>query len=471
MKTFMDKNFLLESMTAEKLYHEHASRLPIVDHRCHLAPSHIAENKKFSNITELWLYDDHNKWIAMRSCGVDEKYITGKGSDYEKFSEFCRIMPLLIGNPIYHLSHLELKRYFDCDLIINTNNCDRIWQMTSERISADQLGARDYIVNSNVKLICTADDPSCDLRYYREIKDSGFKVQVLPAFRPDKGINIDRRGIREYIDTLSRSTDVKITDLDSLCNAYLVSLDRFNQLGCRSADHGMDNYVSFVKPDPYHANEIFKKALTNDGADITEKELALWKAQMMRFFGIEYVKRGWVLRLQYGALRDPNRYAYSKLGSYSGYDSIHGKNCVSDIASLLNYLEEQNALPRTVIYPTDPTDNAAIGTLCRSFCRGDGSNVPTVVQGSALWFNDSIEGMEAQMKSLANLASLGSFLGMPTDSRSFMSYPRHEYFRRILCNLIGNWVEKGLYPDYDEAADIVERISLYNTVNYFGFKI
>ena len=471
MKTFMDKDFLLETPTAVKLYEEHASKLPIIDYHCHLVPAEIAENKKFTNITELWLYADHYKWRAMRSCGVDEKYITGEASDFEKFSEYCRIMPLLIGNPVYHWSHLELRRYFDCELTLNSKNCEAIWNLTREKIAKDNWGARDYIKNSGVKLVCTTDDPADDLHYHKEIKESGFEVQVLPAFRPDKGLNIERKGIAAYIATLGKSTGVEVTDYDSLCKAYLISLDRFEALGCKTADHGMDNYISFAKPDVYHANLIFKKALASDGADITEGELALWKTQMMRFFGLEYVKRGWVLQLHYGVLRNPNKAMFAKLGPDSGYDTIHAQNCIADMASLLNYLQESNALPKTIIYPINPADNTAVGTLCGSFCRGDGSNTPTVVQGSGWWFNDNIDGMEAQMKSFANLASLGNFLGMLTDSRSFMSYPRHEYFRRILCNIIGGWVEKGLYPDLDAAGEIVERISLYNALNYFGFNI
>ncbi len=471
MKKFMDENFLLESETAERLFHSHAEKLPIIDYHCHLSPREISENKKFSNICELWLYADHYKWRAMRSCGVDEKYITGKSSDFEKFREYCRIMPLMIGNPIYHWSHLELRRYFGCELTINAENCEKIWELTAEKLSRDNFGAKDYIISSNVKLLCTTDDPADDLHYHKEIKESGFEVQVLPAFRPDKGLNIERKGIKAYIKALGESSGIEISDLDSLCRAYLVSLDRFDALGCKTADHGMDDYIPFRKPDPYHANEIFKKALASDGADITDDDLALWKTQMMRFFGLEYVKRGWVLQLHYGVLRNPNKAMFSRLGPDSGYDTIHGRSCISEMAALLNYLEENAALPRTVIYPINPSDNAAVGTLCGSFCRGDGSYSPTVVQGSGWWFNDNIDGMEAQMKSFANLASLGNFLGMLTDSRSFTSYPRHEYFRRILCNIIGGWVDKGLYPDEVAAADIVERICYYNTVRYFGFEV
>jgi glucuronate isomerase len=471
MKKFMGDDFLLETPSAVKLYSDYASKLPIIDYHCHLSPREIAENKKFSNITELWLYADHYKWRAMRSCGVDEKYITGNGSDFEKFREYCRIMPLLIGNPVYHWSHLELRRYFDCDLTINSENCEKIWQLTADKLARDNYGAQDYIRNSGVVLLCTTDDPADDLRYHRQIKESGFEVKVLPAFRPDKGFNIERRGIVDYIKALGNSTGVDINDYDSLCQAYTVALDRFDELGCKTADHGMDNYISFVKPDKYHADEIFKKALASDGADITENELALWKTQLMRFFGLEYVKRNWVLQLHYGVLRNANKTMFAKLGADAGYDMIHAKSCVADIAYVLDYMQTNDALPKTIIYPINPTDNAAVGTLCGCFCRGDGSNTPTVVQGSGWWFNDNIDGMEAQMKSFANLASLGNFLGMLTDSRSFMSYPRHEYFRRILCNIIGGWVDKGLYPDFDAAADIVKRISYENTRNYFGFDI
>ena len=471
MKTFMDENFLLESESAIKLYHDYAAKLPIIDYHCHLSPKEIAENKTFSNITELWLYGDHYKWRAMRSCGVDEKYITGKSSDFEKFSEFCRIMPLLAGNPVYHWSHLELRRYFDCDFTINSKNCEAIWKITSEKLANKKTGAQDYIKNSGVKLLCTTDDPADDLSYHKMIAESDFSVKVLPAFRPDKGFNIEREGICDYISTLSQSTGIEICDLDSLCAAYTVSLDRFESLGCKTADHGMDNYISFATPDAYHANEIFKKALANDGAGISEQELALWKTQLMRFFGKEYVKRGWVLQLHYGVLRNPNKTMFKALGPDSGFDTIHAKNCIADMAYLLNYLLENDALPRTILYPINPADNAAIGTLCGSFCRGDGSGMPTVVQGSAWWFNDNIDGMETQMRSTANLAAFGCFLGMLTDSRSFMSYPRHEYFRRIMCNLIGSWLERGMYPDFDSAAQLVCRISYENTKNYFGFNV
>ncbi len=471
MKKFMDKNFLLDTPTAIRLYEEHASKLPIIDYHSHIIPSEVAENKGFSNITELLLYSDRSKWSVMRSCGVDEKYITGSASDFEKFREFCRVMPLLIGNPIYHLSHLELQRYFDCNLTINSKNCEKIWYITSEKIENYGWCAKDYLLNSNVKLICTIDDPIDNLDYHKEIQGSGYGVQILPTFHPDMVMNIGRMGFPEYIDRLGKSTGVKIIDYESLCQAYIVSLNRFENLGCRTANHEMDDCFCFCKPDPYHANEVFKKAILNDEVEMSKDEIALWKTQMMRFFGLEYVKRRWILQLNYGVLRKNNGHISEELNCDLEYNMIHHKCCMSGMYSLLNYLQRNNALPKTIIHPINSHDNIAIATLCEYFCQSNRSDIPTVVQGGAWWFNANIGDIENQMKSLSNLASFGNFLGMPTYSGSFVSYPRYEYFRRSICNLIGGWVEQGLYPDYESAADIVERVSLYNVIDYFGFKI
>ena len=471
MKKFLDKDFLLSTETAKKLFHEYAEKTPIIDYHCHLVPKEIAEDKRYNNITEAWLSADHYKWRAMRASGVDEKYITGDASDYEKFREYCRIMPGLIGNPLYHWSHLELRRYFDCDLVINEKNCDAIWSATAEKLKEPQMSARGFITNSNVKLVCTTDDPADSLEYHKQIKESGFETKVLPAFRPDKGMNIERAGIAEYIKKLGKSSGVDIVDLDTLEQAYLVSLDRFDANGCLTADHGMDDYVSFATPDKFHANEILKKALASDGKDITPDELKLFKTQMNRFFGAEYKKRGWVLQIHFGVKRNPNKVMFDKLGVDSGFDTIHGQNCIADLALLLDYLNKNDALPRTVLYSINPVDNAAIGTLCGSFCCGDGSNKPTVTQGSAWWFNDNIDGMRAQMKSYANLESFGKFLGMLTDSRSFLSYPRHEYFRRILCDVVGAWVENGEYPeDYEALEKLIKDVCINNSKEYFGFE-
>ncbi len=472
MKPFMDKDFLLSTETAQILFHNYADKLPIIDYHCHLSPKEIAEDVRYSNITEVWLYADHYKWRAMRACGVEEKYITGDGSDFEKFSAYCECMPKLIGNPLYHWSHLELQRYFDCDLVICPENCEEIWKITSEKLASPDMSAKKLIENSNVALLCTTDDPTDSLEYHKIIAESGFSAKVLPAFRPDKGLNIERQGIAAYYKTLGASSGVEICDLASLEKAYLVSLDRFESLGCRTADHGMDDGVEFVKPDAYHADEILKKAIASDGKDVSREELALFKAQMLRFFGIEYKKRGWVMQIHYGVKRNPNSEMFAKLGPDTGYDCINGSISTAALASLLDYLKNSGGLPKTVLYAANPIENAAIGTLCGGFCAGDGSKMPTVTQGSAWWFNDNFDGMVAQMKSYANLSAFGNFLGMLTDSRSFLSYPRHEYFRRILCRVVGEWVEEGMYPaDYEALAELIADICYNNTKRYFNFQI
>lgn len=469
MQNFMDENFLLQNATAVRIYHEYAKNLPIIDYHCHLPVSEIASNKRFSNITELWLYDDHYKWRAMRQSGVDEKYITGNASDYEKFREYCRIMPMLAGNPLYHWSHLELKRYFDCDIIICEENCEKIWKLTGERLSDNDMRARSLIEKSGVILLCTTDDPCDSLEHHAQISNSKYSVKVLPAFRPDKILNIEKNNFSEYLCLLEQSCAIKISDLDSLNKALVISLNKFDFNGCKAADHGMDNFIMFEKPDPYHADMILKKAIA--GEQIDDKEKALWKCQMMRFFCGEYKKRGWAMQIHYGVLRNPNRKMYNHLGPDSGFDTIYGKNCTNELALLLDYLNFNDLLPKTVIYSINPSDNASVATLCGSFCQGD-NGIPTVTQGSAWWFNDNIDGIRSQIKNLANLSSFGNFLGMLTDSRSFISYTRHEYFRRILCNLIGEWVEQGLYPNHEEFIEkLVKNISFYNTKNFFKFEI
>jgi glucuronate isomerase len=382
-------------------------------------------------------------------------------------------MPKLAGNPLYHWSHLELRRFFGCDLTINAKNCDEIWRITAEKLQG--MSARQMMVDSGVTLVCTTDDPADSLEHHKALADEGFAVTVLPAFRPDKAMNIERRGITEYIARLGAANGVEITDLDSLCAALSASLDRFCALGCKTADHGMDNFVRFARPNPYAANEIFKKALASDGTEVSDEELSLFQTQMNRFLGQEYKKRGMVLQMHFGVFRNPNRVMFEKLGPDSGFDTIHGQNCIASLASLLNYLNQNDALPRTVLYSINPVDNAAVGALCGSFCAGEDGcqgegGMPTVTQGSAWWFNDNIDGMDAQMRSYANLSGIGNFLGMLTDSRSFMSYPRHEYFRRIWCRILGGWVDAGLLPDDEEMlADLVNGVCYGNAKKYFKF--
>ncbi len=469
MKTFMDKDFLLTTETARKLYHGVAAQLPIVDYHCHLSPREIAEDKRYANITELWLYADHHKWRAMRACGISERFITGDGSDYEKFRAYCTCMPRLAGNPLYHWSHLELRRYFDCDLVINEENCDAIWALTAEKLAEPEWSVRSLLLRSNVRVIGTTDDPCDDLAWHRALAEEHFPVRVLPTFRPDRALDPVRRDYRDYIAALGKANGVEITDLDTLCRALTVSLDRFAAQGCRAADHGLDEMVRYARPDPYHADLVLKKGLAGEERAISEEELALFQTYLLRFLGREYVKRDMVMQLHFGVLRNPNSTMYKKLGADAGFDTVHGANCIAPLARLLDDLSAWGALPRTVLYSINASDNDAVAALCGAFSGGE-DGVPRVVQGSAWWFNDRLDGMRAQMRSFAGLSAIGSFLGMLTDSRSFLSFSRHEYFRRIFCDLLGSWVEEGLYPCDEQALrSLVCDVCQHNAERYFGF--
>ncbi len=471
MKTFMGKNFLLNNETAKILYHTYAENLPIIDYHCHVSPKEIAEDKQIANITELWLGGDHYKWRAMRSCGVDEKYITGDASDYEKFCAYAKCMPSLIGNPLYHWTHLELQRFFDCDLILSEKTADEIWNLTSEKLADPKMSVRGLIRMSNVDLLCTTDDPCDSLEYHKAIaEDTTFETQVLPAFRPDKCFNINKPGLADYYKKLSEVSGVEVKDVASLKEALVRRIDFFDSMGCRTADHGLDEFPMFVKPNEYAANKAMEAALASDGKDVTAEMLCVLKCEMLRFLASEYAKRGWVMQLHMGVYRNPNAKMFKKLGPDTGFDII-GYTNVTAIIELLNSMEEIDGLPRTILYSIDPTCDAAIGSMIGAFQTG-ADGYPKVMQGSAWWFNDNIDGMKAQMKQLANLSSFGKFNGMLTDSRSFTSYPRHEYFRRIMCNLIGEWVEDGLYPfDPEALATIVADICYNNAKNFFGFNL
>ena len=469
MKRFMGKEFLLDTETARQLYHTYAERLPIIDYHCHVSPREIAENRRFSNITELWLGGDHYKWRAMRSCGIDEKYITGDASDYEKFRAFACCMPRLIGNPLYHWSHLELQRYFGYNGALSEKTCDEVWELTSARLSEPYMTVKNIIRASNVDVICTTDDPADELCYHEKIaQDEHFTTRVLPAFRPDKGINIRRSGWREYIAALSEAAGMPITDLESLKAAYSARLDYFAEHGCVTADHGIDDAIPAAeRHELARADEIFRAALS--GKQPSEHEGGIFALEMHRFFAGEYTRRGWVMQIHFGVMRNPCTPMFERLGPDSGFDIIGGRSSVTELARMLDLFAIENALPRTVIYSVNPADNAAIGTLIGGFQLTDGSGMPRVMQGSAWWFNDNKTGMREQMTSLANLSAFGSFLGMLTDSRSFLSYTRHEYFRRILCSLIGHWIEDGEYPyDTDEFAQLVMDICYNNTKDFFS---
>ena len=477
MKNFMGKNFLLNSDTAKILYHKYASQLPIIDYHCHVNPKEIADDKIYNNITEIWLGGDHYKWRAIRSCGVDEAFITGNASDYDKFKAYATVMPKLIGNPLYHWSHLELRRYFGYKGVLNESTCDEVWELCNEKLMESDMSVRNIIKKSNVETICTTDDPIDPLNYHQIIADDDtFNVTVLPAFRPDKGVNCERKGYTAYVNKLAEVSGIEITDLNSLKDAFINRIEFFADNGCVTADHGIDETIPYMLPQyPNQSDEIFKKAMASDGADITVDEYSIFKTEMLTFFASEYKKRSWVMQIHFAVLRNVNSTMLAKLGPDTGFDVIGGRTSITELAKLLNFFEINNSMPRMILYSINPMDNAGIASLIGAFQKSDGNGIyaggmPLLQHGSAWWFNDNYTGMRDQMTQLANLSALGNFVGMLTDSRSFISYTRHEYFRRILCDLIGGWVEEGQFPfDIDTLAKLVMDICYNNTKNYFSF--
>ncbi len=465
MKAFMDKDFLLETETARKLFHEYAEITPILDYHCHINPREIAEDRKFDNITQVWLGGDHYKWRQMRSNGVDEKYITGDATDREKFQKWAETLEKAIGNPLYHWSHLELQRYFGYHGALNGKTAEEVWNLCNEALQKDDMSVRNIIRRSGVTLICTTDDPVDTLEWHEKIaKDDSFEVQVLPAWRPDKAMNAEKPDYANYIEKLSEASGVQIRTFADLIQALRVRMEYFAERGCSVSDHALE-YVMYEPASDGEIEEIFKKALAGE---ISRREELQFKTRFMTEMGKAYHAKNWVMQLHYGAKRDNNQLIYRKLGPDTGVDCINNYAPSAQLADFLNALAESDTLPKTIIYSLNPNDNAAIGTILGCFQNAD--TVGKVQQGSAWWFNDHKQGMTEQMVSLANLGLLGNFLGMLTDSRSFLSYTRHEYFRRILCNLIGGWVENGEYPNDEEALGrLIRGISYGNAVRYFGF--
>jgi len=465
MKPFMDKDFLLSTETAKKLYHEYAAECPIIDYHCHVNPKEIYEDKRFDNITGVWLSGDHYKWRIMRSNGVDEHYITGNASDREKFQKFAEALPKAIGNPMYHWCHLELKNYFGYEGVLNGETAEEVWQLTSRKLSEEGMGVRGLIEKSNVAFVGTTDDPIDSLEWHKKIaEDSSIKTVVAPSFRPDKALNIDKAGWIEYIRALSEASDVDINDLGSLKKALGTRIEYFDAAGCKVSDHGLDHMI-FRDASDEENNTTMKKALA--GEMISAPEAEAFKTSLLVFCASEYARLGWVMQLHYNCLRNPNSKMFALLGPDTGFDCIGPENGSEKLAKLLDKLNMADALPKTILYSLDSSDNSFLDTLIGSF---QGTEVAGKLQhGSAWWFNDNKQGMRDQLISLANLSLLGNFVGMLTDSRSFLSYTRHEYFRRILCDLIGQWVENGEYPcDMKQLGEIVADICHNNAVRYFN---
>ncbi len=461
----MDKDFLLSTETAKRLYAA-AEKMPIIDYHCHISPKEIAEDRQFKNITEVWLGGDHYKWRQMRSNGVDEKYITGDADDYEKFEKWAETLQKAIGNPLYHWSHLELQRYFGFNKPLTPATCKEAWEVCNKKLSTPEMSVRNLIKMSNVDTICTTDDPADTLEWHKMIKeDKTFDVKVLPAWRPDKAMNLEKPDYKDYLARLEKASGMKIATFKDLCAALKNRMAFFAENGCCVSDHGLE----FVMYRPASESEIEKIFAARMGGTLPSREDELkFKTACMLFCGREYARLGWVMQLHYGALRDNNKKMYEKLGPDTGYDSILTGASAAELSGFLNALAYTDELPKTILYSLNPADNAAIGTIMGCFQNSDA--IGKIQHGSAWWFNDNNTGMREQMTSLANLGLLSNFVGMLTDSRSFLSYTRHEYFRRILCDLVGNWVENGEYPaDFEFLEKMVQDVSYNNCKRYFGF--
>lgn len=453
MKTFINDDFLLRTDAAKKLY-GYVKDLPIIDYHCHLSPAQIAQNYKFRNAFDLFLGGDHYKWRQLRTNGIDEELITGGADDYEKFKAFARTMPLLIGNPLYHWTHLELKRYFDIDVTLDENSCEEIWNICNEKLAREDFRAQELIKKSNVEIICTTDDPADTLEYHKQLRD--FEVKVLPTFRPDKVVEIGKETFMPYIGQIGVKT---YEDLEAWIRERI---EFFDSYGCRLSDHAME-YVPFAEGD---AKKVFELKLA--GSDLTGEQIDIYKTAILKICAEEYTRRGWAMQLHIGALRNNNRRMYEKLGPDVGFDSINDLCIAEKLSAFMNSLEYNDCLPKTILYTLNPKDNYVLGTMLGNFQKAPTAG--KIQFGSAWWFNDQRDGMVEQMKALANLGTISRFVGMLTDSRSFVSYPRHEYFRRIMCNILGTWVDEGEYPeDWETLEKIVKGISYENAKVYFNF--
>lgn len=467
MKPFMDKDLLLQTETARKLYHEEAEGLPIIDYHCHLNPREVAEDHRFANITELWLGGDHYKWRALRSNGVDEHFITGDASDWEKFEKWAETVPYCMRNPIYHWTHLELRTAFGIQKLLNPSTAREIYEECNEKLRQPEFSARGLMRRYRVEVVCTTDDPADSLEYHKQTAQSGFEIKVLPTWRPDKAMAIENpKAYRAYIEQLSQAAGCEIHSYADLLDALQKRHDYFASLGCRLSDHGLTEFYA----DEFTENEvdsIFRKVM--DGQQPTEKELGQFRSALLLEFGRQDARAGWTQQFHYGPIRNNNSRMMQLLGPDSGFDSIGTPNTALQMARFLDCLCLEGNLPQTILYNINPADNEMLAAMIGNFQEGP---VPGKIQfGSGWWFNDQKEGMERQMNTLSLLGLLSRFVGMLTDSRSFLSYPRHEYFRRTLCNLLGRDVENGELPEEEmpRIREMVRDICYWNAKRYFRF--
>ncbi|MEY4954459.1 MAG: Glucuronate isomerase [Bacteroidota bacterium] len=467
MKAFLNEDFLLQSPTAQTLYHDFAAKMPIIDYHNHLVPQQIAEDKQFENITQIWLYGDHYKWRAMRAHGVDEKYITGNASDEEKFMKWAETVPYTMRNPLYHWTHLELQRYFGVTELLNKDSAKRIYDHCSALLRTKEYSVRNLLLKMNVKALCTTDDPIDNLSYHKQIAASGFAIKVLPTFRPDKAMGVDDELIFvEYVNALAESAGQSIRNLSDYKAAIKSRHDFFHEAGCRLSDHGLEH----IYAEEFTNEEIeliFERLIT--GKLISKKEKWQFKSAMLVYFAHLDHARGWTQQFHLGAIRNNNARLLGSLGPDTGFDSIGDFEQAKPLSAFLNHLDSTNQLAKTILYNLNPRDNELLATMTGNF--QDGTIVGKMQFGSGWWFLDQKDGMEKQINALSNMGMLSHFVGMLTDSRSFLSFPRHEYFRRILCNLLGQDVENGELPaDIAWLGKLVEDISYKNASAFFNFE-
>ncbi|UFT98765.1 glucuronate isomerase [Radiobacillus kanasensis] len=463
MKSFLNEDFLLETETSKRIYHNYAKGMPIFDYHCHLTAKEIAEDRRFSSIADAWLGEDHYKWRVLRANGVAEEYVTGTKSEKEKFLKWAETVPELIGNPLYHWTHLELKRCFGIEEELAPETAEQIWEKSMKRISQANFSARGILKQFDVRALCTTDDPVDSLEYHKQLKeDDTFDVKVLPTFRPDGALNVYVGDFPEWVQKLEKASGISIETFSDFLEALSDRVEYFHEVGCRLSDHGLD--ASFFQLANHETCDgIFKKAIHQDV--MTNEEVAAFKTAVLLHLGKLYAEKGWAMQFHIGGLRGTNTRMVESIGPNTGYDSMADFTYAEDLSKLLNELDTSNHLPKTVLYNLNPRDNYMLATLAGNFQNGD---VPGKMQfGTAWWFNDHRDGMEDQIKTLANVGVLSRFVGMLTDSRSLLSYTRHEYFRRILCNIIGKWVENGEYPaNIERLGRMVQDISFHNIVNY-----
>ena len=467
MKAFLDDDFLLTTPTARRLY-QVARSMPILDYHCHLDPKEIAQDRRFENITQVWLGGDHYKWRLMRANGVDEAYITGDAPDREKFQKWAETLELAIGNPLYHWSHLELRRYFGYEGVLNEDTAQEVWELCNQKLQEPGMSARSLIANSGVTLVCTTDDPADSLEWHQQLaQDSSFPVKVLPAWRPDAAMGLERPEYLDYLQRLGQAAGVEIRTYGDLKKALLSRMAFFDKMGCRASDHALTAAVCQPASEE-ELERVFQKRL--EGEPLTQEELAAFQTGFLRFVAGEYKRLGWVMQLHYGCRRNNNTRMFHKLGRDTGYDAVLQGTPSLEVAAFLDLLASQDALPRMVLYSLNPNDDEGLNSVIG--CFQDGTPLGRIQQGSAWWFNDHKAGMVKQLTAFANGGLLGNFIGMLTDSRSFLSYPRHEYFRRILCELLGAWVENGEYPaDWKVLEKMVRGVCYNNAVEFFGFPL